>query len=215
MTSAIEEEREILESIYPEEFKCINDNTFEITQPIDREESNCDNPPSLIFTCQLSEAYPDEVPDVKITFSEPHPWLGEEEIERLKQVVAQNAEECLGMAMIFSLCSVAKEETNAILIEQSQRETQAIEERHRKEAEQENKKFHGTPVTVESFTEWKKGFDAWRNEQLKLEQESKLKEALSAASSSNARKAILEKRMTGRELFENNLVKLDDVEGEA
>ncbi|EPY49823.1 RWD domain-containing protein [Schizosaccharomyces cryophilus OY26] len=212
MSSAIEEEKEILESIYPDEFQCLDERTFQITQTIDPEESKCSDPPSVIFIATLSDEYPNEIPDTKIRFSPPHRWLGEEQLKRLQEVVNQNAQECLGMAMIFSLCSILKEEVNIVLSEQCEKEEKEIEDIQNREIELENEKFQGTPVTVESFMKWKKEFDIWREEEIRKENEEKLREALNATSNTNARKAILEKKLTGRQLFERNMVKVDDSE---
>ncbi|WBW75552.1 RWD domain protein, involved in cytoplasmic translation Gir2 [Schizosaccharomyces osmophilus] len=212
MSSAIEEEKEILESIYPDEFQCLDERTFQITQTIDSEESKCSDPPSVILIATLSDEYPNEIPEIKIRISPPHRWLGEEQMKYLQEVVHQNAEECLGMAMVFSLCSILKEEVNTVLYQQCEKEEKELEDRQNREIELENEKFQGTPVTAESFMKWKKEFDIWREEEIRRENEERLRNALNSTSNNNVRKAILEKKLTGRQLFERNMVKVDDSE---
>ncbi len=56
MSSAIEEEEEILRSIFPDEFEQFNVNTFKIRVDIDRDEAQCKNPRSFSnpsFRCRL------------------------------------------------------------------------------------------------------------------------------------------------------------------
>ena len=64
------------------------------------------------------------------------------------------------MAMIFTMVMAMKEELDNIVLDVKRAEEAEIEERKRKEEEAEQAKFNGTKVTVESFLEWKKKFDA-------------------------------------------------------
>ncbi|EEB09074.1 RWD domain-containing protein [Schizosaccharomyces japonicus yFS275] len=211
MSTALEEEREILESIYPDELQLVNERTFRITQTILPEESHLEEEVSVIFTATCGDEYPEVVPEFTIEY-EPSSVLEDTDKDRVVALVKQNAEENIGMAMLFSLCSILKEEVIAMLEEKHQAEERRIEAEKQRQLAAENKKFQGTPVTRETFLAWKEKFDVWRKEQERLQQEKQLSDALSAASSAAARKAILETKMTGRELFENNLVKLDDGE---
>ena len=64
------------------------------------------------------------------------------------------------MAMIFTMVMAMKEELDNIMLDVQKAEEDIINEKRRKEEEAEQAKFVGTKVTVASFMEWKKKFDA-------------------------------------------------------
>jgi bisphosphoglycerate-dependent phosphoglycerate mutase len=88
----------------------------------------------------------------------------------------------MGMAMIFTMVSIIKEELDNIMLDVQKAEEDIINERRRQEEEAEQKKFTGTKVTVESFMAWKKIFDAEmleKDQVLKAQKEKELKGKLS------------------------------------
>ena len=112
------------------------------------------------------------------------------------------------MAMVFTLVSTLKDGAE-LLISERQAATQAIKDVAAAQAEEEeNRKFHGTAVTRESFLEWRARF---RNEM--EEEENKKREEKEAED--RKRKIKAEERLTGRQLWEKGLVgKVDEDEDE-
>lgn len=112
------------------------------------------------------------------------------------------------MAMVFTLVSTLKDGAE-LLISERQAAAQAIKDGAAAQAEEEeNRKFHGTAVTRESFLEWRARF---RKEM--EEEENKKREEKEAED--KRRKAKADDRLTGRQLWEKGLVgKVDEDEDE-
>ncbi|CAI5537604.1 unnamed protein product [Closterium sp. Naga37s-1] len=91
------------------------------------------------------------------------------------------AEENLGMAMMYTLATSAKEWLRE--------KYGGVEEEEEEEVKEEVIEPHGLPVTVETFTEWRDRFEA----EIALEKAKLLSDAALAASK--------EKRLTGRQWF--------------
>ncbi|CAI5512048.1 unnamed protein product [Closterium sp. Naga37s-1] len=91
------------------------------------------------------------------------------------------AEENLGMAMMYTLATSAKEWLREKYV--------GVEEEEEEEEKEEVIEPHGLPVTVETFTEWRDRFEA----EIALEKAKLLSDAALAASK--------EKRLTGRQWF--------------
>ena len=101
--------------------------------------------------------YPDELPEYHIETIEGQ--IPTTYYNRIRESVKTAAEESVGMAMIFTMVSIIKEELDNIMLDVQRAEEDEINERRRKEEEAEQAKFTGTKVTVESFMAWKKEFD--------------------------------------------------------
>ena len=112
------------------------------------------------------------------------------------------------MAMVFTLVSTIKDSAE-LLISERQAAAQAIKDVVAAQAEEEeNRKFHGTAVTRESFLEWRARF---RKEM--EEEENKKREEKEAED--KKRRVKIEERMSGRQLWEKGLVgKVDEDEFE-
>ncbi|KAI8980959.1 hypothetical protein BDB01DRAFT_724366, partial [Pilobolus umbonatus] len=138
----------------------------------------------------LASIYPDEFEralSLHVTYTPTYPdTLPEYDIEQLEG----QAEESIGMAMIFSMVMVMKEELDNIVLDVKRAEEEIIKEARRKEEEAEQAKFMGTKVTVESFMDWKKKFDA----------EMAKKDAVATAQ----RIKELKGKLSGRQLFEQD-----------
>lgn len=109
------------------------------------------------------------------------------------------------MAMVFTLVSTLKEAAEA-LISEREAGAQAVRDAvARKAEEEENRKFHGTAVTRESFLAWREKF---RNEQAdKAMKEQEEQEA----EDRKKRGRLEEKKLTGRQLWETGMVgKVDE-----
>ena len=114
------------------------------------------------------------------------------------------------MAMVFTLVSTLKESVE-LLISERQKAAQAVKdvEAARLE-EEENRKFHGTSVTRESFLEWRGNF---RKEMEELEE----KKREEKEAEDKKKRVKVEERLTGRQLWERGLVgkiEEDEEEGE-
>ena len=116
----------------------------------------------------------------------------------------------MGMAMVFTLVSTVKD-CAELLISERQQAVQALKDIEAARAEEEeNRKFHGTAVTRESFLAWRERF---RREMEEEEQRNREEKELEDRKKRGAKD---ESKMTGRELWEKGLVGKveEDDEGE-
>ncbi|EIE90337.1 hypothetical protein RO3G_15048 [Rhizopus delemar RA 99-880] len=138
----------------------------------------------------LQSIYPEEFEgalSLHVTYTPNYPdELPEYEIEQIEG----QAEESIGMAMVFSMVMIIKEELDNILLDVKRAEEELANEKKRKEEEAEHAKFVGTKVTRESFMDWKKKFDAELAEKDAVLIAQKLKE--------------LKGKLPGRALFEQD-----------
>uniref|UniRef100_W5NKJ3 RWD domain-containing protein 1 n=1 Tax=Lepisosteus oculatus TaxID=7918 RepID=W5NKJ3_LEPOC len=161
MTDYGEEQRnelEALESIYPDSFTgpvlSENPSSFTITVTSDAGENDETVQTTLKFT--YVETYPDEPPLYEI-FSQDN--LEDSDITDILTLLQQQAEENLGMVMIFTLVTAVQEKLNEI-VDQIKKRREEEKRRKEKEAEEAEKvQFHGTPVTIENFLSWKARFE--------------------------------------------------------
>ena len=110
------------------------------------------------------------------------------------------------MAMIFTLVSTLKDLAETLVAER-QAALQGLKEIEAAKAEEEeNRKFHGTAVTRESFLQWR---DKFRQEMQQAEQrEKEEKEA-----EDKRKRNKVEERLSGRQLWERGMVaKIDEDE---
>jgi len=110
----------------------------------------------------------------------------------------------MGMAMVFTLVSALKDNAE-LLIAERQAAMQALKDVEAAKAEEEeNRKFHGTAVTRETFLEWRERF---RKEMAEAEERRRgEKEA-----DDKKKRVKTEERLSGKELWERGLVgKVDD-----
>ncbi|XP_072019068.1 RWD domain-containing protein 1-like [Amphiura filiformis] len=187
-----EQENEVsaLESIYPDEFTVLSTNPyhkFEITVSSESTGEE-DEQDTLHVTLQFTytDTYPDEAPVYEVTDTVN---VQDDEIEPIMQLLQEQIEENLGMAMVFALVSALQEHLNERVDERKKelaKERELIEEEKRKKQEEADNILKGTPVTLDSFLEWKDKFDAER----------RLINSTKASDQS--------KKLTGRELFEKN-----------
>ena len=115
------------------------------------------------------------------------------------------------MAMVFTLVTTLKDAAEMLIQDRQQaaEEVKAIEKR--KQEEVENRKFHGTAVTRESFLEWRAKFKK------EMEEKQRMRKEEEEAEDKKKRVRVEERKMTGRQLWEKGLVgrvEEEDLEGE-
>jgi len=203
-----QEEREVLESIFPEEITYVSDTEFRVLVQLDdgchEDEERADGQPQIILNVQYPPSYPDEAPRLDITQppnAPKHLYLTiHEDKARLLSSLTDTIEENLGMAMIFTLVTVLKDSAEQLISErQNAKEVEASMAAARIE-EEENRKFQGEAVTRESFLAWRESFRREREEEaLRKAEEKELEEK---------KKRIVkeEKKLTGKELWQQGLV---------
>lgn len=116
------------------------------------------------------------------------------------------------MAMIFTLFSTLKENAEQVIAERQAEARRAHEQKLLAAEAEENKKFHGTPVTPETFKTWREGFRK-ELEALRVKQE----EEDEAADKKKNRGKDTVVQLTGKQLWERGLagkVEEDDFEGD-
>ncbi|KAM8846283.1 RWD domain-containing protein 1 [Synchiropus picturatus] len=190
MTDYAEEQRnelEAIESIYPDSFTVLSEDpiSFTITVTSDAGENGEMVETTLKFT--YVEKYPDEPPLWEIHSQEN---LENNDVDIILSLLQQQAEENLGMVMIFTLVTAVQEKLNEIVdLMKNRRE----EEKQRKEKEAEEAEkvaFQGTVVTIENFLAWKAKFELEMNELRRKRQ--KEEEQTGKA------------KLTGKQLFETD-----------
>lgn len=187
-------EIEALEAILMDDFKEIHSsesglNTsnrcFQIKViPQDDEGDELSTPVELALIFSHTEKYPDEPPLLNVKSLR---GIHTEDLRILKENLEQEASENLGMAMVYTLVSSAKE----WLSERYGADTNA-EDAEAEEATKDDVIIpHGEPVTVETFLAWRERFEA----ELALERAKLMPES--------ALTAPKEKRLSGRQWFES------------
>lgn len=168
---------------------------------------------SIILRVRYPEDYPEVAPELDIGAAPNAPKYKDLDVQEDKTTLLESltasVEENIGMAMVFTLVTTLKDSAELLIMERRQA-TQALKNIELAKAEEEeNRKFHGTAVTRESFLEWRNKFrqgieDVERRQQEEKELEEKKKRVVKE-----------EKKLTGKELWERGLVgKMEEDEDE-
>ncbi|KAL4933908.1 RWD domain-containing protein [Aspergillus undulatus] len=213
------EEREVLDSIFPEEITDISDTTYRISitlDPPENDEQSADaEPPILVLQVSYPEEYPDVAPDLELSApsnAPKHPRLDiSEDRIRLLEALQPTIEENMGMAMVFTLISALKESAELLMAERVNAIHAEMEMEAAQAEEEENKKFQGTTVNRETFLEW---LDKFKKEM--EEEERRLREEKEAEEKKGTKKgpAKEEKKLTGKQLWERGLAGKADFDEE-
>ncbi|KAI4152334.1 MAG: hypothetical protein LQ340_002967 [Diploschistes diacapsis] len=211
------EEREVLDSIFPDEITDLSQDSFRVTIALDvQQEDDDDTPtPTILLTISLPESYPDTAPNLSLS-SPPnapkHPFLDlSDDSATLLSSLDEPTSSSLGTQMIFTLISTLKDSAE-LLISERQKAQVALKEVERSKVEEaENVKFQGEAVTRESFLRWR---EEWRREvegdERKKEEEREMERKKAAGRGGGGR----EERLTGRQLWERGLVGKEEEEAE-
>ncbi|KAI0526142.1 RWD domain-containing protein [Xylaria bambusicola] len=201
------EEREVLESIFPEEITDISDTEYRIAiklnPPSDDNDEEEVEPPTLNLHVRYPEAYPDEAPilDLSPVPNAPvHPRFSVA-VDKglLLKGLDDTIQESLGMAMVFTLVTTLTELAEQLITDRKEAADRVREEALLAAEREENKKFQGTPVTPETFLKWREEFRREMEEQRQREEEERLAELKKA-------KVKEAPRLTGKQLWERGLV---------
>ncbi|GFF25407.1 RWD domain-containing protein C1393.09c [Aspergillus udagawae] len=203
------EEREVLDSIFPEEITDISDTAYRISINLETPENDVRDEeeteqPVLILQVSYPPEYPDVAPDLDISTppnAPKHPLLDiQEDRARLLEALQATIEENLGMAMVFTLVSTLKESAELLMAERANA-VQALKEMEAAKAEEEeNRKFQGTAVTPETFLEWRERFRKEMDEKEQKEREEK-----EADEKRPKKTPVKEEKLTGKQLWERGL----------
>lgn len=162
------------------------------------------DPPTIILKIEYPENYPDEAPLVEICAPDDaiaHELFDiEVDRERLVDALNDSIEENMGMAMVFTLVSTVKDAAEQIIQERQEVKKQEHVKRVMAIEAEENKKFHGTPVNLETFAKWRLAFRKEMEDKEKAEQE-----AEEAAEKKKNRGKETEVKLTGRQLWESGM----------
>lgn len=160
------------------------------------------------------EDYPDQPPHLDLApgnddnDTTKHPLFSvADDKDALLAALAPVVDENLGMAMIFTLVTTLKEEAEQVAVRRREALARAHEEVLLAAEREENKKFHGEPVSRESFLRWREGFLAEMEEQRRREEDERLAEMKKARVRDPT-------RLTGRQLWERGLAKGEDPDEE-
>ncbi|MCJ1387522.1 hypothetical protein MMC18_000365 [Xylographa bjoerkii] len=199
------EEREVLDSIFADEITDISDTSYRISIPLEvvQHDDETEAAPTLLLTVTYPETYPDIPPDLNLSAPPDAPKYTHLDIQddraRLLSALQPVIEESLGMAMVFTLVSTLKDSAE-LLISERQAAAQAVKDVEAAKAEEEeNRKFHGTAVTRETFLKWRERFRKEMTEAEERRREDKEAE-------DKKRRVKAEERLTGKQLFERGLV---------
>jgi len=156
-------EVEALEAIYSEEFTLVGTEPYcmDVFVKGSNEDSNDDHKISLSCVIRFTfvECYPDEPPLIEIDSDNVSEELSEKNVGKLTEHLKEEANENLGMVMIFTLVSAAQE----MLLEFVDNIKKEIEDKKHEAYLEEKRldelKYKSTPVTLENFLAWKIRFD--------------------------------------------------------
>ncbi|KAI3512562.1 hypothetical protein L2E82_27690 [Cichorium intybus] len=198
MTDHVQEQEmeiEALEAILMDEFQEIHpsesglntsNRCFQITlSPQDDENDESFTTPvqlGLIFS--HTEKYPDEIPLLNVKSIR---GIHTSDLKTLKEKLEQEATENLGMAMIYTLVSSAKDWLSELYAQDADNDDDEEEVAEKDEVIVP----HGEPVTVDTFIAWRERFEA----ELALQKAKLMPES--------ALSAPKEKRLSGRQWFES------------
>lgn len=152
-------EIEALESIYCGELEILaTEPYYAFVIPIKTEEYEPDTDNGL--SCRLEFTYTPKYPDEPLLISIQEPENFEKDSdEKLKEHLAEQMQENLGMVMVFTLVSAAQEWLNVQWDRVKLRRRDQAAQKLMEEEEAERKRFEGIRVTVETFLTWKERFD--------------------------------------------------------
>ncbi|KAH9966647.1 ubiquitin-conjugating enzyme/RWD-like protein [Russula dissimulans] len=197
-SDVILEEFEVLESIYADELMKLSEKEIRV----DIEPDSLDDGQEslkLALTVRYTDNYPDELPNLSLEPLEGE--VDEDELNDLLDGARAVGQENIGMAMTFTIISHLREQLATHIRTRTGRRRKEALELERKALEEEEARTRGTPVTIESFKEWKTIFDKGVSLRKTREEAEKLKATTTKEKEEYKKIAV---RLTGRQLFERD-----------
>ncbi|BEI85924.1 hypothetical protein CcaverHIS002_0602110 [Cutaneotrichosporon cavernicola] len=198
----LDEEFEVLESIFPDELEKVNDTQVRIR--VEPEEEVTGHPLTVALVVTYPPTYPDVIPELE--FEEIDVESGElrdGEADELVKHLNIVAEESLGMAMTFTLATAAREALSALIVARQVREREEDDARTKAYEEAEAAKTKGTPVTHDSYEKWRVAFMKELDVRRAKNEDERVR-ALSAKEREDVKRKNA--RPSGRQLFETSKV---------
>ncbi|CAG8680723.1 3350_t:CDS:2, partial [Ambispora leptoticha] len=143
-----QQELEVLRSIYPDELEEISSNEYKIKLEPDEQDSLA--PITIALHIKYTPTYPYEIPEISIDTLDGS--LSPDDHDKLLQGLLNSAQDSLGMAMIFTLASLLKDELTNL---------------------EEQARSQGTRVTVAAFLEWREKSNKEKAEKERIEKRMK------------------------------------------
>ncbi|XP_066508798.1 RWD domain-containing protein 1-like [Hoplias malabaricus] len=190
MTDYAEEQRnelEAIESIYPDSFTVLSEDPTSFTITVNSDAGENDETVQVTLKFTYVENYPDEPPLWEI---QAHENLEDLDTEDILTLLQQQAEENLGMVMIFTLVTAVQEKLNEIIDQIKSRREEEKQRKEREAEEAEKQAFQGTVVTIENFLSWKAKFE---QDMAELKSKKQKEEEQSGKN-----------KLTGKQLFETD-----------
>ncbi|KAG5923900.1 hypothetical protein E4U53_003491 [Claviceps sorghi] len=206
------EEREVLESIFPDEITDLSETEFQVSVKLDiPSDEDEDAAPHFLLQVRYPDDYPDVAPHLDLLAAPNAPSHQHFNIsndrEELLSLVQETIQENLGMAMIFTVVSTIKDHAEQMIQDRKDTVARAQEELALAAEREENKKFHGTQVTPETFLKWREGFMREMEEKERLEEEERLAELKKA----RVKEPV---KLTGRQIWQRGLAGNADEEAD-
>ncbi|KAG3177257.1 hypothetical protein PC128_g16938 [Phytophthora cactorum] len=204
-------EVEALEAIYMDDFTKLSDEPLTYQVHVVPNQDGENNFVALLLKAEIPDTYPDVEPKIEVLVRK---GLADRQVKEIKELMAQQIEENMGMAMMYTLSEAVREylvennregndgsEHQEMLrrMELKKKKEDKVEadklEQANANAEETRREFQGTPVTVETFAAWKAKFDAEMAPTKKIS----IKDEATA-------------KLTGRQLWNKGLVTEDGAE---
>lgn len=160
----------------------------------------------MLLNVRCPEDYPDKAPILDL--QPPHNaslheyFSVADDKEQLLRDLDATIEENLGMPMVFTLVSSLKEAAEQLVAERKEIAAKVQEEELLAAEREENKKFHGTAVTPETFLRWREDF-------LREMEEARIQEEEERAAELKKAKVREPVKLSGKQLWEGGLVGKD------
>jgi hypothetical protein len=189
----------------------LSETEFQVSIILDILDEEDQEPPSFILQVRYPDEYPDVAPHLDLLASQNAPShehfsIGEDR-DQLLAGIQETIQENLGMAMVFTIVSALKETAEQIIQDRKDSAARDREEILLAAEREENKKFHGTQVTPETFLKWREGFLKEMEEKERQEEDERLAELKRA-------KIKEPVKLTGRQLWQRGLAGTGEEEGE-
>ena len=214
-----QQEIEILQSIYPDELEVVSENEYTITLLLD---TVSERKHRVILHVKYPETYPEVVPDLelendeieevedyeeddeeededndepKLVLISEQVELDQDDLDEIKSNLMQEAEDQIGIPSVFALASSLKDQAEQVFENKVNAKQKQYDDALLAREREEQKKFSGTKVTVESFNSWRLKFRAEMGINDRIEK----------------RKKMLHRgKLSGKEIFEKGLAGDDE-----